>query len=120
MTEGPIALDHVQVAIPPGGEAHAKSFYEGLLGLGEIPKPPNLAARGGAWFRNEFVRIDAGVEDPFSPARKAHPALRFVSLDALAGRLMASGHDVRWDTEIPGIRRFYTDDPFGNRIECLE
>ena len=116
----PVALDHVQVAMPKGRESEARAFYEGLLNLPEIPKPPVLAARGGAWFARGQVRVDLGVEEPFTPARKAHPAFRFIHLDAIALRLIRAGFPVRWDNDNPGVRRFYTEDPFGNRIECTE
>ena len=116
----PIALDHVQVAMPSGREDEARSFYAGILNLPEIPKPPVLAARGGAWFARGGVRIDVGVEEPFAPAKKAHPAFRFLHLDGIANRLENAGHKVTWDDNNPGVRRFYTADPFGNRIECTE
>jgi catechol 2,3-dioxygenase-like lactoylglutathione lyase family enzyme len=108
-------LDHVQVAAPPGCEAEARAFYGGLLGLVEVEKPEPLRARGGVWF--EHVHI--GVEEDFTPARKAHPALRVHDIDALAERLAAAGQRVDWDESLPGVRRFYTADPWGNRVELL-
>jgi catechol 2,3-dioxygenase-like lactoylglutathione lyase family enzyme len=109
------ALDHVQVAAPPGCEAEARAFYGTLLGLVEQPKPPALAARGGVW----FGWLHVGVAADFAPARKAHPALRVTGLEALAERLTAAGVEVRWDEEIPGVERFYADDPWGNRLEFM-
>jgi catechol 2,3-dioxygenase-like lactoylglutathione lyase family enzyme len=106
-------LDHVQVAAPPGCEAEARRFYGDLLGLVEVEKPAPLRSRGGVWFE----QLHVGVEEDFSPARKAHPALRAADLDALAERLAAAGERVQWDESLPGVRRFYTADPFGNRIE---
>ena len=108
-------LDHVQVAAPPGCEAEARAFYGGLLGLGETPKPPALAVRGGVWFGFLHVGVDPG----FTPASKAHPALKVTDLDALAARLVTAGVDVRWDSEIPDVSRCFVDDPWGNRIELL-
>jgi catechol 2,3-dioxygenase-like lactoylglutathione lyase family enzyme len=111
-------LDHVQLACPAGGEDEARAFYGGLLGLREIEKPEPLRARGGVWFECGEHQLHLGVEEDFRPARKAHPALRVVSvaeLQALAERL----GDVRWDEDLPGFQRFYVDDPFGNRIEVL-
>jgi catechol 2,3-dioxygenase-like lactoylglutathione lyase family enzyme len=105
-------LDHVQVAAPPGCEDAARAFYGGVLGLREVRKPPALAARGGVWFE----QLHVGVEEPFSPARKAHPAFAVDDLDALAARL----GDVRWDDAVPGVRRFYASDPFGNRLEFVQ
>lgn len=109
-------LDHVQVAAPPGCEADARRFYGELLGLAEVEKPEPLRARGGVWFEELHV----GVEKEFTPARKAHPALRVDDLEALAGRLEAAGERVQWDESLPGARRFYTTDPWGNRVELLE
>ena len=114
---GPAAtLDHVQVAIPPGGEDAARRFYAGLLGLREMQKPEPMRATGGVWFE---PGVHLGVEAELMPARKAHPGLRMADLDAVAERLAAAGADVEWDERWPGVRRFYTHDPFGNRLELL-
>ena len=111
-------LDHVQVAIPAGGEPVARAFYGELLGMSEVPKPPALAARGGCWFESGTAVLHLGVEEPFAPARKAHPAFLVTDLDALAAALTDAGSPVtRSDGELPGIRRFHTVDPFGNRLE---
>jgi catechol 2,3-dioxygenase-like lactoylglutathione lyase family enzyme len=115
-----VGIDHVQLAMPPGGEEVAAGFYEGVLGLARVPKPAALAARGGCWFSNGDVQIHLGVEDGFRAARKAHPALRVWDLDALVARIDVVGETVRWDDELPGVRRCYVDDPFGNRIELIE
>lgn len=114
-----LAIDHVQLAIPRGGEDAARTFYTGVLGMTEIPKPPPLAARGGCWFAAGPVQLHLGIEDDFRPARKAHPALVAADLDALAHRLTAAGAPVLWSDEIPGVRRFHTADPAGNRIELI-
>ena len=109
-------LDHVQVAIPAGGEDAARRFYGALLGMREIAKPSALAARGGCWFASGTAMLHLGVEEPFRPAAKAHPAFLVDDLDALADGL--AGHPLTWASdEIPGVRRFHTADPFGNRIE---
>jgi catechol 2,3-dioxygenase-like lactoylglutathione lyase family enzyme len=108
----------VQVAAPPGCEADARRFYGGLLGLRELDKPEALRSRGGVWFAvGDGHQLHVGVEDPFAPARKAHPALRADHLDALAATLQHAGHEVRWDDAVPG--RFFTNDPFGNRLEVV-
>ena len=116
-----IGLDHVQVAAPPGSEAEARRFYGSLLGLTELQKPPSLAARGGVWFSLGSQQLHVGIDRQFTPALKAHPALRVApgDLDAVAERLAAAGADVLWDDALPGARRFYTTDPWGNRIELL-
>src|SRR5262252_123060 len=113
-------LDHVQLAMPPGGEERAEAFYAGLLGLKRVPKPERLAVRGGAWFENGSVRIHLGVESDFRPARKAHPALMVRGFDALCAALKEAGVSIRPDDEIPSVRRCHVDDPFGNRIELIE
>lgn len=113
-----LGLDHVQVAIPAGAEEAARAYYGSLLGMTEQPKPAAMAGRGGCWFSAGSAVLHLGVEEPFSPARKAHPAFLVAELDSLEERLTAAGyHCVRADGEIPGVRRFHTFDPFGNRIE---
>ena len=114
-------LDHVQLAAPPGCEDEARRFYGELLGLEEIRKPEPLLARGGVWFQLGRGQLHIGVEDPFRPARKAHPALRVAPerLEALAARLSAAGLTLQWDAELPGLRRFYVEDPWGNRLELM-
>jgi catechol 2,3-dioxygenase-like lactoylglutathione lyase family enzyme len=114
-----LSLDHVQLAIPRGGESVARRFYVELLGLVEVPRPPLLAARGGGWFESGDVRIHLGVEDDFRPARKAHPALRCRDYDGLLARLRAAGVEARPAAEVPGVTRCHVDDPFGNRIELI-
>lgn len=113
-------LEHVQLAMPPGGEALARAFYGGVLEIPEIPKPPNLAKRGGCWFERGNLKIHLGVEAEFRPARKAHPGLLVVDLQVLVGRLKSAGLDVREDEPLEGYHRVYVDDPFGNRIELME
>ena len=113
-------IDHVQVAAPPGCEAAARAFYGGLLGLAEIPKPETLAARGGCWFRAGSQELHVGVEEPFAPARKAHPGLVHGDLATLADRLGAAGHEVSFEDSIPGSKRLYVADPFGNRLEIRQ
>jgi catechol 2,3-dioxygenase-like lactoylglutathione lyase family enzyme len=111
-------LDHVQVAMPRGAEGAARAFYAELLGMTERPKPPVLAARGGCWFTSGAAVLHLGVEEPFSPARKAHPAFLAEDIGALQATLTAAGYAcVRSDGEVPGVRRFHTRDPFGNRVE---
>jgi catechol 2,3-dioxygenase-like lactoylglutathione lyase family enzyme len=113
-----VGYDHVQVAIPAGGEAAARAFYGELLGMTEVAKPESLVSRGGCWFVAGSAVLHLGVAEPFAPARKAHPAFLVDALEPLCARLEAAGHAcARTDNEIPGVRRFHTADPFGNRIE---
>jgi catechol 2,3-dioxygenase-like lactoylglutathione lyase family enzyme len=114
------ALDHVQLAAPPGSEERLRAYYAGVLGMTEIPKPPVLAARGGCWFQAGFVQLHLGIEDDFRPARKAHPGLRVTDVEAWAARLAAHGAPVIWDDDLPGHRRFHSEDPVGNRLEFLQ
>jgi catechol 2,3-dioxygenase-like lactoylglutathione lyase family enzyme len=113
-------LHHVQLAIPPGGEDRCRAFWGDVLGMTEIDKPPVLAARGGCWFRGGGLEVHLGVEEDFQPARKAHPGILVAGLSSLAARLEAADVAVHWDEDLPGYDRFYTDDPFGNRLEFLE
>jgi catechol 2,3-dioxygenase-like lactoylglutathione lyase family enzyme len=115
-----LSLDHVQLAAPVGAEDLARSFYAGVLGMEEIPKPASLQANGGVWFRAGSAELHLGVEADFRPARKAHPAFRADDLGAVARRVEAAGHAISWDDRYPGVRRFYVDDPFGNRVELLQ
>jgi len=113
-------LHHVQLAIPAGSEPQCRRFYGETLGWDELEKPPLLKARGGLWFAAGSGELHLGVEADFRPARKAHPAFAVVDLDRLAERLRAAGAMVEFDDAIPGLRRFYTADAVGNRIEFLE
>ncbi|TDD12688.1 glyoxalase [Nonomuraea diastatica] len=110
------ALHHVQLAAPAGSEPLLREFYAGVLGLEEVPKPPELAGRGGAWFRGEGVEVHLGIEDGFRPARKAHPAFLVDDIDAYAAKIPGAVPDDLF----PGFRRIYVFDPVGNRIELLQ
>ena len=112
-------IDHVQIAMPAGGEAQARAYFGDLLGLVEIPKPASLAQRGGCWFRIGDQQIHLGVEPNFLPARKAHVAIATINLVDLRARLQAAGHATRDDDAGDGRARFFSDDPFGNRIEFV-
>src|SRR5215831_18829332 len=114
-----VAIEHVQLAMPPGEERLARDFYAGILGIPEVPKPPELAKRGGAWFESGSVKIHLGVEAEFRSARKAHPALRVRDLRALVDRLREARVDVV-EEPLEGHFRVYVADPFGNRIELME
>ena len=113
-------IDHAQVAIPRGGEERARAFYDQLLGLPEQPKPAELARRGGCWFESEVVKLHCGVEEPFSPAKKAHIAFRVDDVAGLAARAKGAGYEVVDDDLLPGHERIYIYDPFGNRLEFLK
>jgi hypothetical protein len=114
------SLDHVQIAMPPGGEALARSFYQGLLEIPEVAKPAELTARGGCWFERGGLKIHLGVEADFRPARKAHPGLAVSGFSDLCERLRAGGCEVRPEQVSDGPARAFVDDPFGNRIELID
>lgn len=115
-----VALDHVQLAMPPGREDDARQFWADTLGLTETFKPPPLDRRGGCWFEGPGVVIHVGVEPAFSPQRKAHPGLVVRNLDLAREILRSHGFDVIEDDHAPaGVSRIYTADPFGNRVELL-
>jgi catechol 2,3-dioxygenase-like lactoylglutathione lyase family enzyme len=115
-----LRLDHIQLAMPPGREAEARVFYEGILGIPEIPKPTQLAARGGCWFERGSLKVHLGVEQDFRPARKAHPAFVVDGIGELARKIQNAGHRVVDGGPSEGYKRVYADDPFGNRIELME
>jgi catechol 2,3-dioxygenase-like lactoylglutathione lyase family enzyme len=114
-----VAIDHVQLAMPKGAEDTARRFYQDLLGMVEIPKPPELAKRGGCWFKSGVVQVHLGVENDFRPAKKAHPALRCRDYATFVARLSNAGVDVVEVDDIHGVRRSHIHDPFGNRIELI-
>lgn len=119
-----LSIDHVQIAIPQGGEGKARGFYINGLGFIEIPKPPELAKRGGAWFQSGNVQLHLGVEADFRPARKAHPAFIVDDLEGLIAKIQSVG-SVGYETDssqppLDGYKRAHVFDPFGNRIELME
>ncbi|MFC4608932.1 VOC family protein [Streptomyces maoxianensis] len=114
------AVDRVQLAAPPGSEETLRVYYTDVLGMTEIPKPPVLAARGGCWFQAGPVQLHLGIEADFRPSKKAHPGLRVTEIEAYAARLEVRGAKVVWDDNLPNHRRFYSEDPVGNRLEFLE
>jgi hypothetical protein len=123
-----VAVDHVQLAAPPGSEDALRAYYVGVLGMTEIPKPPVLAARGGCWFEAGHVQLHIGMEEApagggechWRAAKKAHPGLRVTRIEEYAARLESLGAPVTWDDNLPGHLRFYSQDPVGNRLEFLQ
>ena len=113
-------LDHIQLAMPLGEEAKAREYFTGVLGMDEEEKPEPLASRGGCWFRSVSVILHVGGECAFSPQSKAHPAFSISDLEALEKKLKEKEYEVIWDHELPGRKRFYSTDPFGNRIEFMQ
>jgi catechol 2,3-dioxygenase-like lactoylglutathione lyase family enzyme len=113
-------LDHVQLAMPAGGEDRAREFYHGVLGIPEVTKPADLAARGGCWFERDQLKVHLGVESQFRAARKAHPAFIVSDLAALLAQIRSAGYPAKEDHELSGYYRVFVDDPFGNRVELLE
>lgn len=113
-------LDHLQLAMPAGGEAEARAFYGDVLGLAELEKPPELTSRGGCWFALGTQMLHLGIDTPFTPARKAHPAFTVSDLEVLRTRLEVAHIITVADTAVSHVRRFYAADPFGNRLEFLQ
>jgi len=114
------AIDHIQLAAPKGCEEEARRFFNGILGFEEIEKPETLKKNGGVWFGYGNIQIHVGVEDPFSPAKKAHPAFEVENIEELKQHLLENNIKIIEDNNLPGANRFYVSDPFGNRIEVLE
>jgi catechol 2,3-dioxygenase-like lactoylglutathione lyase family enzyme len=113
-------IDHVQIAAPRGCEAKAREFFSGVLGLEEVEKSKRLHARGGCWFRLSRGQLHIGVEENFRPATKAHPAFAVKDIDALFARLSEAGVACTLDDAVDGVRRFYAQDPWGNRLEFTQ
>lgn len=113
-------LDHILLAMPAGREADARKFYQGILGIPEAAKPPELAVRGGCWFEDGELKVHLGVEKNFAPARKAHPAFLVDDLAGLTAALTNAGYAIAHDKPLEGYDRIFVDDPFGNRIELME
>ena len=114
-----IRLDHVQLAMPAGREEEAIAFYDGVLGIPQVPKPVHLAARGGCWFERGDLRVHLGVDRDFRPATKAHPAFIVDDVRGIARAVIAAGFEVDDDEPLDGFDRVYVSDPFGNRIELM-
>lgn len=115
-----LGIDHVQLAIPVNGEDQARGFYQDVLGLVEVPKPADMAGRGGCWFEKGSVRVHIGVTPDFIPAHKAHPAFLVADLDQMTAALKRGGCLLKSDMAVDGYRRIFTEDPFGNRIELMQ
>jgi len=115
-----LGIDHVQLAAPPGCEAAARKFYVEILGMSELPKPAALQKRGGICLKCGMNQVHIGVQVDFTPATKAHPAIRVLDMTALRARLNAQKIEVVEDDGLPGVDRFYIHDPFGNRLEFVE
>lgn len=120
MTQFLTSIDHIQIAAPPQSEEQAREFYGKLLGMEEIPKPENLQGRGGCWFKCGAQEVHIGIQADFMPAKKAHPGFTVHALEQLKSRLETAGCLISEEPPIAGRARFFTHDPFGNRIEFLE
>ena len=114
-----LTIDHVQIAIPVDGEISARGYYADIVGLIELPKPADLALRGGCWFQTGDMQFHLGIDKDFHPAQKAHVALRTNQFEALRSRIEAAGYKIVDANDIDGCRRFFSNDPFGNRIEFI-
>jgi catechol 2,3-dioxygenase-like lactoylglutathione lyase family enzyme len=115
-----VGLHHVQLAMPPDEEEDAVRFDGTVLGLTQVEKPPELAPRGGVWFRSGGLEVHLGIEEPFTPARKAHPAFLVQDLATIRERIEAAGYRVTDDVPLEGFHRCHVRDPFGNRLELVE
>ena len=115
-----VGFDHVQLAAPRGCEGAARAFYGDVLGMPELPKPEAIRGRGGVWFAAGAQELHIGVEEPFAPARKAHPGLVVSDIDAVRARLVEAGHEPEDNAAIEGVRRLFVHDPFGNRLEVRQ
>jgi len=116
-----IALDHIQIAMPQGGETAARRFFGQLLAMTEIAKPDALAGRGGLWFvLDDGIGFHLGVEADFRPANKAHAGLRLATFETVLARLEQAEVAVERGLDTFGRRRAYLNEPFGNRLELID
>lgn len=115
-----LGIDHVQIPFSAGGEAAIRHFYGEILGMREVPKPQEMAGRGGMWFDCGTFQLHFGIEPEFRASKKAHPALVVDDLDYFLQRLQDAGCTIDNDRQIPGCKRAFTADPFGNRIELMQ
>jgi catechol 2,3-dioxygenase-like lactoylglutathione lyase family enzyme len=114
-------LHHAQITIPKGAEDSARGFYCGVLGLKELKKPENLAGRGGFWLDLLGIELHVGAEDGFNrTSTKAHLAYDVSNLEAAMDAIRSAGLEILIGPDIPGISRFESRDPFGNRIEFVQ
>ena len=111
--------DHIQLAFPPGGIEKVREYFVGVWGMTEDERPPSLDRREGAWFRKDSCIIHVGFDPNFIPQKKAHLAIIVDDIDNFAENLLAHGFEVRWNESIDNVKRFFTDDPYGNRIEII-
>ena len=114
------SINHIQLAAPKGSEDIARNFFKSILGIHELEKPEELKKRGGVWFQFANHQIHIGIEEPFYPAKKAHPAFEIENIEALKIHLIKNGIQVIEDDNLPGAKRCFISDPFGNRLEFLE
>ena len=112
-------IDHIQLAFPPGCIEKARKFFVDDLEMVEDERPPQLQKREGAWFRRDTCIIHVGADPDFKPQKKGHPAIIVDDIDNFAQKLLNCGHEIRWDESIESVKRFFTEDPFGNRIEFI-
>ena len=115
-----LAIDHIQISMPEGKEDLARDFYWKVLGIPEVGKPLHLDKRGGVWFERGSLKVHLGIDPDFTPSKKAHPGLLVADINELAEKLKAHGYVVSEGSSLPGFRRIFTNDPFGNRIEFLQ
>lgn len=115
-----LSIDHIQLTMPEGQEHLAREFYGELLGMPEVEKPKSLAGRGGVWFEGGGLKVHLGVDSEFVAAQKAHPGFKASNIDLLATELQSKGFQVAAGSALPGIKRIFTNDPFGNRVEFLQ
>ena len=115
-----LAIEHIQIAMPEGKEDLAREFYGAILGIPEVNKPLQLAGRGGVWFERGSLKVHLGIDPEFTPANKAHPGLLVADIDSLTRSLKSKGYTVTDGSPLPGFRRIFTNDPFGNRIELMQ
>lgn len=110
-------IDHVQIAVPKALEAECFAFYREVLSLSEIPKPPELRGRGGAWFQVGALQLHLGADPESSPESKRHICLLVADLSIAKAEIVGRGVSIEEESETEGLARFFIRDPAGNRLE---
>jgi catechol 2,3-dioxygenase-like lactoylglutathione lyase family enzyme len=117
------SIHHVNVTVPRSLEAQAKHFYGVVMGLEEVPKPPESRARGGAWYQLGAMQLHLSIEEGLGEQclSKRHVCYTVADLVQAEAKFRDAGVEILPDDiPTPGWSRFYVRDPGGNRLEIAQ